>query len=104
MDKIRRIPHEGIQPTDSEDGLNVAGTDKDTEGHARNAPGEGVTHLPGTGGDFDPARRPGKGELIDENDVEGHVFNRIPGTGGDFDPTRRPGKGELIDDTDLNGR
>jgi hypothetical protein len=101
MDKIKRIPHEGIQPTDSEDGLNVAPTDTDTEGH-RVPPGV-INRGPGTAGDL--TRRPsGGGELIDENDVEGHSFHQGPGTCGDFSPPHRPGSGELIDDTDVTGR
>ena len=102
MDKIRRIPHEGIQPTDTEDGIN--GADTDTEGHR--SPPSAINRGPGTGGDL--TRRPsGGGELIDENDVEGHggsSFHHGPGTGGDFSPPRRPGSGELIDDTDVTGR
>jgi hypothetical protein len=107
MDKIRRIPHEGVKPADTEDGLEA--TDTDTEGHRRKS-GDGVINRgPGTGGDAFPRRPSGGGELIDENDVEGHgmgndVIARGPGTGGDFSPPRRPGSGELIDDTDVTGR
>jgi hypothetical protein len=110
MDKIRRIPHEANQPQDAEDGLNVTGTETDTEGHGAPGGDGALNRGPGTGGDFSPPRMPTGGELIDENDVEGHsidgegLINRGPGTGGDFSPPRMPTGGELIDDTDLNGR
>ena len=107
MDKIRRIPHEGNQPQEAGDGLDVTGADTDTEGH-RVPSGDGALNRgPGTGGDAFPRRPSAGGELIDENDVEGHraaPFHHGPGTGGDFNPPRMPTGGELIDDTDLNGR
>jgi hypothetical protein len=105
MDKIRRIPHEGNQPQDADDGLNV--TESDTEAHRQKSGDSLLNRGPGTGGDAMPRRPSGGGELIDENDVEGHgqpAIGQGPGTGGDFSPPRRPGSGELIDDTDVTGR
>jgi hypothetical protein len=101
MDIKRRIPHEGVKNVD--DGLPVDGQPEDTEGHAA----DDLTTNPGTGGDFAPRRPSTGGELIDENDVEGHTavvdLTTNPGTGGDFAPRRPSTGGEFIDENDVEG-
>jgi hypothetical protein len=64
MDK-KKFPREGLKNQD--DGLGQDSTTGDVEGHARFAP-----QMPGTGGDAVPRQPSSGGELIDENDVEGH--------------------------------
>jgi hypothetical protein len=100
MDKIRKLPREGVADR-RDDGLSVDGGE-DTESH-RYKSGNDVTRLPGTGGDAFPRRPSGGGELT-EDDVEGHKAGaQFPGTGGDAFP-RRPSSGGEIADTDDVGR
>jgi hypothetical protein len=122
MDVKRKLPHEGVK--NSDDGLdgvksNVEGGE-DTEGHRvppnvapddlKQAVPDELTVNPGTGGDFAPRRPSTGGELIDENDVEGHraapssdELTVNPGTGGDFAPRRPSTGGEFIDENDVEG-
>ena len=73
MRKNHRLPREQAAATGDDvpgpinDGLNL---DQDVEGHGIRTRGEFAPRLPGTGGDF---RRPtGSGELVGEDDGEGH--------------------------------
>jgi hypothetical protein len=94
--KKYKLPREGATlPEDH-------GGPTDTEGHAL-PDGEGLS-LPGTGGDFSPRRPSSGGELIDDNDVQGHnLIDHGPGTGGDFSPRRPSSGGEFVDDNDVEG-
>jgi hypothetical protein len=66
MDK-KKLPREGAR---GDDGLPVQ--EPDTEGHRVLRNNEFNRTGPGTGGDAFPRRPSSGGELIDENDVEGH--------------------------------
>jgi hypothetical protein len=100
MKKNYKLPREGVAER-RDDGLNVDGSETDTEAH-RYKSGDGVTRLPGTGGDAFP-RRPSSGGELTEDDVEGHGMpgdgiTSLPGTGGDAFPRRPSSGGELTDD------
>jgi hypothetical protein len=103
MDKKKKFPREGAR--NSNDGLDELAR-RDVEGH-RARSGDGLTQRggPSTGGDAFPRRPSSGGELIDDNDVEGHArFSpHGPGTGGDAFPRRPSSGGELIDDNDVEG-
>jgi hypothetical protein len=102
MDK-KKLPREQLR--NSDDGLDEVAP-RDVEGHrVRSADGLTQRGGPGTGGDAFPRRPSSGGELIDDNDVEGHArFSpHGPGTGGDAFPRRPSSGGELIDDNDVEG-
>ncbi len=106
MKKNYKLPREGIAER-RDDGLNVDGSDTDTEAH-RHKSNDGISRLPGTGGDAFPRRPSSGGELTDEDDVEAHsgaspVISRGPGTGGDAFPRRPSSGGELTDEDDVEG-
>jgi hypothetical protein len=106
MDKMKKLPREGVAQDSTEIDANTAPTD--TEGHRL------TNNLPGTGGDFSPRapssggeispRAPSSGgELIDENDVQGHGLpNNGPATAADFSP-RQPRSGGEFGDEDVEG-
>jgi hypothetical protein len=99
----KKFPREGAR--NSDDGLDELAR-RDVEGH-RARSGDGLTQRggPSTGGDAFPRRPSSGGELIDDNDVEGHsgFSPHGPGTGGDAFPRRPSSGGELIDDNDVEG-
>jgi hypothetical protein len=95
MDKMKKLPREGVAQHDDGSEIDANTAPTDTEGHRL------TNSLPGTGGDFSPRAPSSGGELIDENDVEGHgIANSGPGTGGDFSPRQPRSGGELGDDVD----
>jgi hypothetical protein len=102
MDK-KKFPREGLKNQD--DGLGQDSTTGDVEGHAKNTEDRLAPHGPGTGGDAFPRRPSSGGELIDENDGEGHArfAPQMPGTGGDAVPRQPSSGGELIDENDVEG-
>jgi hypothetical protein len=97
MDKIKRLPREGMTG-DQNDGLGAEHDGRpDVEGHRLppGMPGTGGDDLapgmPGTGGDS--LRRPVGGGEIDDDEGHSMLTPGMPGTGGD--QLRRPvGGGE----------
>ena len=97
MDKIKKLPREGVALREDGSEVDPNTSPTDTEGHRL------TNTLPGTGGDFSPRAPSSGGEFIDENDVEGHnVTNHGPGTGGDFSP-RAPSSGGEVGGGDVDG-
>jgi hypothetical protein len=95
MKKMKRLPHEQSIPEDTtgigpeRDGLP---SEHDVEGHRTRTPDHFLPGMPGTGGDQNVRRPISGGEVVDGDDVEGHVMGHtkgerltpgMPGTGGD---------------------
>jgi hypothetical protein len=97
MDKMKKLPREGVAQRDGSSEVDANTEPTDTEGHRL------TNNLPGTGGDFSPRAPSSGGELVDENDVEGHrTSNSDPEAAVTFSP-RQPRSGGEFGDDDVEG-